>query len=236
MNFNIPYYMYPNMTPGSQPIAGPSMQPGMAPSVQPLTGPRMQPGMAPSVQPLTGPSMQPGMFPGNLPFGIPFNNFPAMPNETNEMPNMNYPTYQGISNMYFPNENPFGAPMGVPMYPLYGYDSCADLDKDVAYMKQLYPSSTRRIQSEIENECDQMEYDGSVMFDEYPDKIHLERIIDRIYDRVKEFDEEPQLEANSLYFYPQNRRRNVLHDLVTILFLNEIFNRRRHHRSKRRWF
>jgi hypothetical protein len=152
------------------------------------------------------------------------------------MPNMNYPPYQGIPNMYLPNANPYQAPMGIPMFPLYGYDNSADLDRDVDYMKQLYPRSAKRIQHEVDNECDKMEYDGSMMFDEYPDREALEKITDRIYDRIKEMDEEPQVEANSLYFFPPRRHQNHLRDIVSLLLLGELLNRRRRHRSRHRWF
>jgi hypothetical protein len=81
-----------------------------------------------------------------------------------------------------------------------------------------------------------MEYDGSLMFDEYPDKVSLDRIIDRIYDRVKDMDEEPHAEIQSLYFYPPMRSNNHLRDIVTLLLLGELFHRRRRHRSRRRWF
>jgi hypothetical protein len=129
-------------------------------------------------------------------------------------------------------------PMGIPMYPLYGYDSCEDADRDMEYMKQLYPSTAKKIQKEVNKECDQMEYDGSLMFDEYPDKTSLDRIIDRIYERVKDFDEEPQVEVeiNSVYYYPRRRQTNLLRDIVTLILLGEIANRRRRYRSRRRWF
>lgn len=140
-------------------------------------------------------------------------------------------------NNHLPNHNPYKAPMGIPLYPLYGYDSCEELDKDAAYIKQLYPSKARAILPYVESECDQLEYDGSVMFDEYPDKVALDRIIDRIYEKVKDLDEEEtQVEAKSIYFYPQRRYGSGLRDLVNLLLLNEIFNRRRRYRSRRRWF
>ena len=60
---------------------------------------------------------------------------------------------------------PYNTPMGVPLYPLYGYDNCEDLDRDMKYMKQIYPNTAKRIQREIDNECDKLEYDGSIMFD-----------------------------------------------------------------------
>lgn len=220
-HYNFPSYMNTNMQPG--------MTSGMQPAVP------IQPGMTPGMQPSV--PMQPGMTPGmtsdTQQMIFPYYNYPAMPNE---MPNMNYPAYQGIPNMYLPNQNQYTAPMGIPLFPLYGYDNSSELDRDIEYMKQLYPGTAKTIQSEINNECDQMEYDGSVMFDEYPDKVYLERIIDRIYEKMKDLDEEPQVEANSLYFYPTRQQNNYLHDLVSILLLNEMFNRRRRYRGKRRWF
>ena len=133
-----------------------------------------------------------------------------------------------------PKTAPYNTPMGIPLYPLYGYDSCEELDRDMNYLKQLYPNTAKRIQREIDDECDKLEYDGSVMFDEYPDKVTLDKIIDRVCERVKDLDEAPQVEINS-YNTPR-RRQNLLRDLVTIILLNEIFNRRRRYRSRRRWF
>jgi hypothetical protein len=208
----------PGTTP-SQPgnISGAGMQGGAGQGMPPYLYGTMPSG------PMSAPQyMAPGMEPEmNIGMGMPFTNYPA---------------YQGIPNMYLPNMNPYGAPMGVPLFPLYGYDNSAELDRDVEYMKQLYPNTAKAIQAEIDNECDQMEYDGSMMFDEYPDRVYFDRIVDRIYDRVKDMDEEAQVEAESLYFFPPVRRHDHLRDLVAIILLNEIFHRRRRHRSRRRWF
>jgi hypothetical protein len=225
-----------NMQPGMNawPPAGANMQPGM--NARPQTGTNMQPGM--NMWPQTDTNMQPDMNmwpqmgPGTQPGMTPSN----QPNRTGETPYMNNPNYQEFPNMYLPNTNPYSTPMGVPLFPLYGYDNSADLDKDLEYMKYLYPNTARTIQSEIDRQCDQMEYDGSIMFDEYPDKVSLERIVDRIYDKVKDLNEEPQVESQSLYFYPVRPRNNYLRDLVNLVFLNEIFNRRRRYRGRKRWF
>lgn len=153
----------------------------------------------------------------------------GMPMEETMPPTTGMPMYG------MPINTPYNAPMGVPLYPLYGYDNCEDLDRDMKYLQQLYPSSARRIQGEINNECDKLEYDGSVMFDEYPDRVTLDRIVDRVYERIKDMEEVPLIEANSVYFAPR-RRQNILRDFVSIILLNELFNRRRRHRSRRRWF
>ncbi len=192
------------------------------------TAPRTGIPMDGTITPRTGMPMN-----GSMPrTGIPQNNVsPVTPN----MP-QSYVPYSSLNYVPLPKVTPYNTPMGIPLYPLYGYDNCEDLDRDLNYLKQLYPNTAKRIQKEIDEECDKLEYDGSVMFDEYPDKVTLEKIIDRVYERVKDLEEEtPQVEINS-YFYPPRRRQNLLRDFVTIILLNEIFNRRRRYRSRRRWF
>jgi hypothetical protein len=147
----------------------------------------------------------------------------------------NIPLYP-VNGQYMPPCTPYNTPMGVPLYPLYGYDNCEDLDRDMKYMKQIYPNTAKRIQREIDNECDKLEYDGSIMFDECPDKVSLERIIDRVYERVKDMDEVSEIGINSFSSDPRRRQQNLLRDLVTIVLLNEMFHRRRRRRSRRRWF
>ena len=48
------------------------------------------------------------------------------------------------------------------------YDEKAERT-DLEYMKSLYPDLPKRILPYVEEECDRMEYTGSVMFDVYPD-------------------------------------------------------------------
>ncbi len=43
--------------------------------------------------------------------------------------------------------------------------------------KYLYPPEIKDIQMEIEEVCDRMEYDGSMMFDECPDKVTVEKVV-----------------------------------------------------------
>jgi len=221
----IPGMPMPGMT---MPMTPGAPQNGSMPSM-PMPGMQMPSMPMPSMQ---MPGMQMPMTPGAPQSGsMPM---PGMPYETPAMPYMGFPgytNYQGI-----PNASPYNVPMGIPLLPLYGYDNSADLDRDVEYMKQLYPNTAKKIQSEIDNECDQLEYDGSVMFDEYPDKESLEKIVDRIYEKIGDNEEASQLEMNSFRDYPRRRRQNHLRDIISLILLNEIFNRRRRHRSRRRWF
>jgi hypothetical protein len=206
---------------GAVPPAGMTPRTGM-----PMNGALPPAGMTPRTgMPMNGAIPPAGMTPRT---GMPMNGAipPAGMTPRNGMP---------MNNISMPNNTPYSTPMGVPLYPLYGYDNCEDMDRDMDYLKQLYPNTAKRIQGEIDNECDRLEYDGSVMFDEYPDKVSLDRIIDRVYEKVRDMDEEPQVETKSIYYTPR-RRQNILRDVINIILLNEIFNRRRRYRSRRRWF
>lgn len=154
----------------------------------------------------------------------------------------------------------YNCPTGVPMFPLYGYDNSEDMDMDMDYLKSMFPANIRRIQREIEDECDKLEYDGSCMFDAYPDKIHLSIIIDNVFHRVTDMDlqqhgvEAEDLSRRSNSFRPDlcpygkcsppgprpdfdsHGRPDWLRNLLEVMFYNEMLHRRRRYRSRKRWF
>lgn len=59
-------------------------------------------------------------------------------------------------------------------------------EKDWDYMKEMYPQMAREIQDKVDEECDKLEYDGSMMFDEYPDKLMIRTICERIYKKMQD--------------------------------------------------
>ncbi len=70
--------------------------------------------------------------------------------------------------------------MAYPMQTVYMEE--LEYARDLEKLKGMYPKEVRSIQEMVEDECDKMEYEGSLMFDEYPDRIMLNRIVKRIYD------------------------------------------------------
>ena len=62
----------------------------------------------------------------------------------------------------------------IPFYMAYPFllplDQEQAQEKDLQVMKSFYSRRAARIQEKADRECDRMEYDGSMMFDEYPDK------------------------------------------------------------------
>ena len=70
-------------------------------------------------------------------------------------------------------------------YPLpLQYDDERKERRDYEYMKSLYPDVAKRLLPYIEEECDRMEYDNSMMYDEYPDQLQLRLMCRRVYDRM----------------------------------------------------
>ena len=59
-------------------------------------------------------------------------------------------------------------------------------DRDIDYVKEMYPMTFSKIQEVVEQECDRQEFTGSMMFDEYPDKLGILQIVNRIFGKVKE--------------------------------------------------
>lgn len=86
---------------------------------------------------------------------------------------------------------------------------CEKSYPDAEYLKSMYPLSILPIYRLVVNASDMMEYEGSLMFDEFPDKERLLRLVDDIVAKIPE-------EANQGY----------AKELAMVLTLNEIYHRR----------
>ena len=111
------------------------------------------------------------------------------------------------------NKLPFYMAYPVPL--LYNDDRNARRDYD--YMKSIYPDTAKRVLPYMEEECDRMEYDGSMMYDEYPDRLQLRLMCRRIYDKAEE--ENPGA---------------WLMDLIEVMTYQELCRRRVEHREIRK--
>ena len=58
-------------------------------------------------------------------------------------------------------------------------------EDDYQYITRMYSALARQILDLIEDICDQMEYEGSRMFDEYMDRTMLLTMVDKIYDKIR---------------------------------------------------
>ena len=124
--------------------------------------------------------------------------------------------------MFYEKPMPFYMAYPIP----YLYDQEKEQDRDLQVMKSFYSGTAMRIQNLVEQECDRMEYDGSMMFDDYPDKLTMRRICRRIKEKLPE--EMEEMEAMD--------RRDGLDDLIGVLLYNEMYRRRCRRRRCRRFF
>lgn len=141
-----------------------------------------------------------------------------------------YPGGYMANNVYMTDTSPYHVPLAVPMMPLYGYDNCEDAAKDFDYMKQLYPKKAKLMLSLIEEECDKLEYDGSFMFDEYPDRVYLGRLADKIYHNLG------VVRESSISDSAASDSSDWLKDMTEVLLYNEMLERRKRYRGRKRWF
>lgn len=155
--------------------------------------------------------------------------------------------------MDYNQEQFFGAQFSAPKMPFYMsypmqnlYLTEMEYEKDMDRMKELYPREVKRILEHVEDECDKMEYEGSLMFDEYPDRLMLEMVVDQIYQKVA--DESGDVEAeqyqgetlnlagNGLSSSRRLGQRDYLRNLIGVILNNEMYRRRCRHRRCRRWW
>ena len=103
-----------------------------------------------------------------------------------------------------------------------------ELRSEMDYLRGIYPSAAKRKQVLAEEACDLLEYPGSPMYDEYPDRLQLLLLCRRIYNRAKE-DETKKDEAKE-----GEETGEWLQNLIQVMTYQELCQRRRENRSMRR--
>ena len=62
-------------------------------------------------------------------------------------------------------------------------------DRDMDYVREMYPMTFSRLQELVEKECNRQEFAGSMMYDEHPDKLGISRIVQNIFSEIKKDEE-----------------------------------------------
>lgn len=98
-----------------------------------------------------------------------------------------------------------------------------EIEKDMDYLSRLVPGNLLHLTNLISDECDKMEQEGSMMFDEYPAKEQILNLSAQIFDRCSEC-------TSHLGSNPN------LKDFIQVLLCDEMCKRRiRHHNRMRRF-
>ncbi len=97
--------------------------------------------------------------------------------------------------------------MTYPM-PLFYQEQDAVM-RDLEYLQEMYPLEAKKYQKVIAEILDRLDYEGSMIYDEYPDKWQIYRLTQIVTDKVKESGKEEPAE-----------------DFIQVLLCYEIYKRR----------
>lgn len=129
------------------------------------------------------------------------------------------------------------------VYPMpFLYDDERLERRDYEYMKSLYPDAAKRVLPYVEEECDRCEGPCSMMYDEYPDRLQLRMMGNRIYNQVKDnervfCEEEDNGDIKGVEGQQHRQgRQNWLRDLIDVVLYQELYKRRSENRRMRQKF
>lgn len=118
-----------------------------------------------------------------------------------------------------PGNMPLPFFMTYPGYP--GAEQEKTLLRDLEYLQQNFPAEIRRYQRKVAEVLDRMDYEGSMIYDEYPDRYSLQRLAGTIIQIMKREDRErPVSEQIS------EEKWGWLEDMMLVLLCHEVYKRR----------
>lgn len=143
-------------------------------------------------------------------------------------------------------------------YPMpFSYDDERTERMDFEYMKSMYPDTAKKILPYVEEECDRMEYENSMVYDQCPDKLQLRLMCRRVYDNVRKhermfFGDEEDAglsgldgdQETGISGTARDRERGrdgrskspSLRDFIEVMLYQELYKRRCDHRRRCRRF
>lgn len=123
-------------------------------------------------------------------------------------------------------------------YPMpFSYDDERTERMDFEYLRSMYPDTAKRILPYVEEECDRMEYENSMVFDQYPDKLQLKLMCRRVYDNVRRHERIISEEDQSIGSDGgQGKGALSLRDFIEVMLYQELYKRRCDHRRRCRRF
>ncbi len=122
-------------------------------------------------------------------------------------------------------------PSNVPVPYFMAYPGCLGTNqeqenlRDLEYLQQTYPSQVQKYQRKLAEILDKLDYEGSMIYDEYPDRYCLQKLAKTVTQMIRKEEEEKCEES-----IPQEVWDNM-ENMIYVLTCNEIYKRR--HGGKR---
>ena len=130
--------------------------------------------------------------------------------------------------MYDRKIMPFYMTYPLPMY----YEDENSRIRDLEYLQQMYPAQAKRYQKVISNILDKLDYEGSMIYDEFPDRWQLYKLSTDILDRIRREDEkDKESDSENGGSEASLEKWKWTGDLIQILLFYEIYKRR--HNTRR---
>lgn len=107
---------------------------------------------------------------------------------------------------------------------------------DFEYLKSMYPEIPKQILPYVEEECDRMAYESSMIYDQYPDKLQLRMMCRRICDNIKKNEKSFHSESVAKVLEDAEGGGRWLQDLAEVMLYQELFRRRSGRRRTGRRF
>lgn len=130
-------------------------------------------------------------------------------------------------NMSIPRSEfgPWDTPLPFYMaYPGYMRENNEDaMLRDFEYFQELYPVEVKRSMRKVSDTLDRIDFEGSMIYDEYPDRYRLQRLVQSIL-RMLQLEEQ---EENPDGMMEENTEKWLWMEwLIYVLLTNEIYKRR----------
>ena len=99
--------------------------------------------------------------------------------------------------------------------------------RDLYYLLQMYPRQARKYREKISIMLDTMDYEGSMIYDEYPDRLALMRLSENIWREIRRQEESEQEKTAGEGGRESEAYWDRIRELLEILLYYEIYRRRR---------
>ena len=150
--------------------------------------------------------------------------------------------FQPQMNFTFPTGVPLPYFMAYPDYPCIRRPQAESENgkalQDFEYLRRTYPAAVGKMQRRVEEILDKMDYEGSMIYDEYPDYVSLQNLGDAVSRILRDENlatikkagqkENQQLQREATGELQTAEREDAfLQGLAQVLVCNEIYRRRR---------
>lgn len=90
------------------------------------------------------------------------------------------------------------------------------MTRDLEYLQEMYPTEAKKYQKVIAEILDRLDYEGSMIYDEYPDKWQIYRLTRVVVDRLKQDGNAGQTQ----------QEQDRITEFVQVLLCGEIYKKR----------